>query len=79
MRRGGVLPARAAQIQPLDVAAVYLTPTGRLCRLYAMDRRGGEFGIAKLSYVRRGSEPPGGWSDGFCLAPGNWRILTRVG
>lgn len=78
MRRGGALPARAEQIQPLDAAAVYLTPTGRLCRLWELDGRGGEYPIAKLRYVRAAASAASGWSDGFCLAPQNWRILTRV-
>jgi len=67
-----------AGVAPLEPGVVYLTPTGRLCRLYEMDQRGGKGGIAKLCYVRRAGAGATGWKDGFCLSAPNWRILTRV-
>lgn len=71
------VPGRA--VPALDFSAVYLTPMGRLCKVHAMDGRGHDSKIAKLSYVMGSFDAATEWRDGFCLAANNWRILTRVG
>lgn len=72
----GVPPVR------LDPAALYMAPTGRMCRLHAMDGRGaeGDESVAQLVYVRNAAWALAGnrFDDGFCLTRENWRILKAV-
>lgn len=72
----GVPPAR------LDPDAVYRAPSGRLCRLAGMDKRGppGEEATAHLAYVREAAWALNGsrLDDGFSLSRENWRILKVV-
>jgi hypothetical protein len=72
----GVAPVR------LDPNALYLAPTGRMCRLQGMDGRGpaGEGSIAQLVYVRDAAWALAGsrFDDGFALTRENWRILKAV-
>lgn len=77
MRNAAAVPQ--GTLPNLEMAAVYMTPTGRLCKLYQFDGRGGEYAMAKFRYVRRGNDQASVWGEGFCLMPENWRILTRVG
>lgn len=63
----------------LELSAVYLTPLGRLCKVHAMDGRGRDSKLVKLSYVMGAGDAATEWRDGFCLSQENWRILTRVG
>ena len=71
----GLPPAR------LDPNALYRAPSGRLCRLFALDARGGfDSAIAHLSYVRDGRAGVSSRADdGFALQRENWRILQEVG
>ena len=66
----------------LDPDALYLAPTGRMCRLQGMDGRGpaGEESVAQLVYVRDAAWALGGsrFDDGVCLKRENWRILKAV-
>ncbi len=63
-----------------DTSALYRTPTGRLCRVVALDGRGGVEPVAQLEYVHPQEEGRRyEWGDGFSLRPENWRILRRVG
>lgn len=76
----GAVRAVRASARLLDQESVYMTPTGRLCRLVALDGRGGVEPIARLEYVN--AEEKGQrceWGEGFNLRPENWQILTRVG
>ena len=64
----------------LDPNALYRAPSGRLCRLFALDARGGlDSAIAHLSYVRDASAGVSTRADdGFALQRENWRILEMV-
>lgn len=76
--------AAQAGVQPvrLDPAALYMAPTGRMCRLQGMAGRGaaGEESVAQLVYVRDAAWALAGsrFDDGFNLKRENWRILKAV-
>lgn len=76
--------AAAAGVAPvrLDPQALYMAPTGRMCRLQGMDGRGaaGEEAVAQLVYVRDAAWALDGsrFDDGFSLTRENWRILKAV-
>lgn len=66
--------------EELDVKAVYLSPTGRRCRVYTDDTvtrpRQSE---ATLIYDRRDGAPASSaFGDGFVLSRANWHLLRRV-
>jgi hypothetical protein len=74
----GALPPR------LDPAAVYRTPTGRLCVVRDVQyhepvlRNGAA--VAHIEYLRPDGRPVGGSSpDGFNLNRDNWPMLKLVG
>lgn len=59
----------------LEQGAVYLSPTGRRCRLAC--RPWG--GMALLLYdLPDGRPAPGKWCPGFPLSRANWRLLRRA-
>lgn len=72
----GVQPVR------LDPAALYMAPTGRMCRLQGMKGHGelGEMSVAHLVYVRDAAWAINGsrLDDGFNLTRENWRILKAA-
>jgi len=78
-------PALGAAMPPrVDLAAVYRTPTGRLCVVRDVDyhepilRNGAA--VANLEYLRPDGRPvAGSRPDGFSLMRGNWPMLKLVG
>lgn len=65
-----------AALERLDPAAIYRAPSGRLCRLYAV--QGKEVVVAQLRYVASRRQLAAEWGEGFCLSRENWRILQVV-
>lgn len=63
----------------LERDAVYLSPTGRRCRWWPSGGRGGDNQPALLVYDTRDGRPASSaLSEGFTLAPENFRCLRRV-
>lgn len=68
--------AHANACTEIEPKAVYLSPSGRRCRLVARPRGG----VARLAYdLADGSPARAESADGFFLARPNWRLLRRVG
>lgn len=67
-------------VRCLDPEAVYLSPSGRRCRV-SVSVRDLSQNKALLVYDQPdGSAPgPGDFSDGFVLARANWHLLRKVG
>jgi hypothetical protein len=60
----------------LDANAVYLSPSGRRCRLYGFSN--GSTWATMLYDLQDGSPARSFYSDGFTLARHNWHLLRRV-
>jgi hypothetical protein len=74
--RANTMINSGATIERLDPAAIYRAPSGRLCRVYAV--QGKEVMVAQLRYVASRRHGAAEWGDGFCLTRENWRILQLV-
>lgn len=64
----------------LDIKAVYMTPSGRICSLVrTTSPQPGRPLEALLRYERSdGTRAMGNGADGFALAAPNWRLLRKV-
>lgn len=63
----------------LDAHAVYLSPTGRRCRLLVQGDPPRTTTFATLLYDRVDGGPAVGvFADGFVLARSNWHVLRRI-
>jgi hypothetical protein len=62
---------------PLDPKAVYLSPTGRRCRVF---HQGSNPDRATLLYDLRNGAPAkqADFSEGFALTRENWPLLQKV-
>ncbi|MBX3634023.1 MAG: hypothetical protein KF683_01270 [Rubrivivax sp.] len=64
----------------LDPRAVYLSPTGRRCRWWPFEGRGGDGSWAVFVYdLADGTPARSPRSDGFVLSRGNWYVLRVLG
>jgi hypothetical protein len=72
----GLAAAAPAAAPELDPSAVYLSPSGRRCRLFDVHFAGHR---ATLLYdLKDGSPCRSHYGDGFTLSRANWRLLRRV-
>ena len=63
----------------LEAAAVYMSPTGRCCRLCPSEALRPQSTWATLPYDRRdGRRPSSILADGFMLSRANWHLLRRI-
>lgn len=61
----------------LDPLAVYLSPSGRRCRL-AADRSNDRQAVFLYDLLDGRPAPQAEWSEGFPLRRENWHLLRRV-
>lgn len=74
---------RAEQAVPLRAGAVYLAPSGRMCRwVPATDGRRHVTSYAVFEYLVQGAAPrhqeAAAWREGFHLTPANYRLLKEL-
>lgn len=63
----------------LVAGAVYLSPTGRACRLAPDQATVARPGEVYLVYdTTAGRAARGSMADGFCLSRANWPVLRRL-
>lgn len=63
----------------LQAGVVYLSPTGRRCRLCTRQSQKPRQSEATLIYdLRSGAAPSSPFADGFALSKGNWYLLRRA-
>lgn len=82
-RIGGLMthldPCARANAPELDPQAIYLSPSGRCCRVCQSDSTRPTETFATFIYDRKDGNPNTGvFAEGFTLSRANWHLMRRL-